>query len=215
MLMKATGLFGGTFDPVHVGHIELARLALEHFSLSEVIFIPAASPPHKSRKHLTAFHHRVAMLALAINGDSRLSISEVEKHLPPPTYTIDTLSYLLKQSPEETAYYFIIGLDAFLDIHTWKDYEKVISKVHFIVAARPGYTVVDLQECIASLNYERRGGYWYNGSSGRKIYYLDVESADISSTDIRKTAGTSRMPKNAVAPAVYEYIKHHKLYAEK
>ncbi|MBM9602772.1 nicotinate-nucleotide adenylyltransferase [Desulfopila inferna] len=211
--MRATGLFGGTFDPVHVGHIELARHALEYCRLAEVVFIPAASPPHKSRKHLTAFHHRVAMLTLATEGESRFSVCEVEKDLPPPTYTVDTLNHLLQKNTCATEYYFIIGIDAFLDIHTWKEYEKVIGQVHFIVAARPGYTVSDLQECIASLHYQKKVDHWYNASSKRKIYYLELELADVSSTDIRKTAGSSTLPKDAIAPAVFKYIKDHNLYS--
>jgi nicotinate-nucleotide adenylyltransferase len=211
--MRNTGLFGGTFDPVHIGHIELALYALKQCNLEKVIFIPAASPPHKTKRQLTAFHHRVAMLSLAIGDDKRFVISEIEKSIPPPSYTVDTLSYMLREKKEDTEYSFIIGIDAFLDIHTWKEYQKVIGSVHFIVASRPGYSAQDLQDCIASLNYEKKGDHWYNTSTNRNIYYLTLEIPDISSTEIRKKVGATDLPEDAIAPLVYKYIRENNLYA--
>lgn len=210
--MQCIGLLGGTFDPVHSGHLQLAGCAMELCHLDEIVFIPAASPPHKPQEKVSAFHHRVAMLKLALGGNPRFFISEIESTISPPTYTIDMFSYMLSGEETETDYYFILGLDAFLDIPSWKEYKKVIKSVHFIVSARPGFSEDAFLRCIKFLKYERYKEYWYNEASGRKVFFLNVRTTDISSSKLRMMMDEPGKAINYVPPAVLRYIKENHLY---
>ncbi len=134
--MKRIGLFGGTFNPVHCGHLELAEYARKEINLEAVIFIPSASPPHKTAHHIELFEHRVKMLRLALKDSDYFSVSEVEGLLSSPSYSIDMLDQIVQNTTNVVEYYFIIGIDAFLEIHLWKQFEEVLNSVHFIVAAR-------------------------------------------------------------------------------
>ncbi len=211
--MRSTGLLGGTFDPVHFGHLQLAGCAMKLCHLDEIVFVPAASPPHKTQEKVSAFHHRVAMLRLSLEGYSRYSISEIESTISPPTYTIDMFSYMLSGKKTDIDYYFILGLDAFLDIPNWKDYKDVIQSVHFIVSARPGFSEDAFLKCIKFLKYEKCKEYWYNEDSARKIFFLDIHTSDISSSKLRKMMDEPEKAKNFVHPAVLRYIKENHLYS--
>lgn len=213
--MRRVGLFGGTFDPVHLGHIELAEYALESCELDKVMFLPAAAPPHKFESVITSFQHRVQMIRLAIGADKRFSVSEIETHLTPPTYTIDTLKVLKASMPAGGELFFIIGSDAFLEIEYWKDHYSVLSQVHFIVVARSGDDSMQLLRSLSRLGYEKKDGYWYNGNTSKKIYFLDIDVAAISSSEIRAELRRGRSVDDMLDPAVKEYIQRHKLYTSK
>lgn len=210
--MPAVGLLGGAFDPVHKGHTTLARVAMQRCGLAEVVFIPSASPPHKSGRTITSFHHRLEMLRLATAGESRFKISEVEWYIPPPTYTIDMLSYLPDEENIGGEYHFIIGSDAFLELPTWKAYTRLLQRVHFIVVHRQGYEADDIDVYIQSLGYSQQGDHWRNTLSGKKIYYIEAKIPDVSSTQIRRTIGTEEFPKDCLSPRVYAYVQEHGLY---
>ena len=211
--MQQVGLLGGTFDPVHVGHLELGRLALQKCQLTKVVFIPSASPPHKLRCCITAFHHRVAMLRLAVAEESRFQVSEIEAQLRPPSYTIDTLTLLLGKETTQTEYYFIIGSDAFFDIQLWHEYRQVLAKVHVIIAARQGILQSELQDFIRSLGYKGQGDHWHNIHNGRKIILLNREVAPASSSAIRKDIRHDASISQDVPLTVQQYIRKHKLYS--
>src|SRR5271157_1266522 len=142
------GLFGGTFDPIHRGHLRVARAAAERFKLQEVWFVPAGIPPHKRRAPVTEFSHRYAMVSLALAGEKRFVPSLLEA--PDcktgtkdrrPSYSIETVRRVKKMLSERDRLYFLIGMDAFRDISTWYKAEALLHECDFIVAARPGYSL--------------------------------------------------------------------------
>ena len=210
--MKLVGLLGGTFDPVHCGHIELAGKAMAEFDLAKVLFLPTASPPHKRNANVASFEHRVKMILLAIQDDARFALLEIESKIPAPNYTVDTLSVLLRKKDPDNELVFIIGLDAFLEIHLWKDHEHVLSRIHFIIAARAGYKTDELHDYLKLLKYEKNGNYWCNDASHKKIYYLDCDITDVSSSVVRKKLSAGESLDEVVPPSVMEYIHNHKLY---
>lgn len=212
--MKRIGLFGGTFNPVHLGHLELAEYARDEINLDAVIFIPSASPPHKTQHQIQPFEHRVKMLSLALKDSDYFSISEVEGLLSSPSYSIDMLNQLLQITTDEVDYYFIIGIDAFLEIHLWKKFEEVLGSVHFIVAARCGIAKDTMERYISDLGYEKKEHCWYSFRNGKSIYYLEKMVKQISSSELRdkliQTIAIETLP-----PGVGNYIDMHGLYGRK
>ncbi len=210
--MSAVGLLGGAFDPVHKGHTSLAHVAMQRCGLVEVVFIPSASPPHKTGRKITSFHHRLEMLRLATMREERFTVSEIERYLPPPTYSIDMLSSLPDEESTGRQYHFIIGSDAFLEIPTWKAYPRLLQQVHFVVVHRQGYEAENIDAYIHSLGYLQDGDHWRNRISGRNLYYIEAEIPEVSSTQIRRTIGTEEFPEDCLQPQVYAYIQDHGLY---
>ena len=210
--MKLVGLLGGTFDPIHCGHIELAEKAMGEFGLVKVLFLPTASPPHKITENVGSFEHRVEMIRLAIKDDPRFALLEIESKIPAPNYTIDTLSLLLENNETENEYVFIIGVDAFLDIHLWKNYKHVLSTIHFIIASRAGYRRTELLDYLKLLKYKKNGNHWYNDVSLKKIYYLDCDITNISSSIIRKKLAAGESLDKVVPYSVRDYITQNNLY---
>lgn len=213
--MKNIGLLGGTFDPVHKGHIELADFAIKECGLSEVVFIPSAVPPHKNRKYVTSFHHRVEMLKIALKNRENYCISEIEAVLDPPSYTIDTLNLLQTGLKKAQEYYFIIGIDAFIEIHSWKQYEKVLKAVNFLVFARPGYDLSQLKNCVESFQYKKSEKNWEDMKSGKSVTYLEAEISDVSSSEIRAMLRNDEDTGDMVSHKVKEYIKRCMLYTSR
>ena len=133
------GLFGGTFDPIHIGHLRCAEEMLEIFDLNRIIFVPASRPPHKLNAAITPFYHREQMIRLAIEGNPAFSFSDVENRREGTSYSVETVEYLLdKYRLENLELYFILGQDAFHAIRTWKDWERLLLLCHFAVMTRPG-----------------------------------------------------------------------------
>jgi len=209
---RKIGILGGTFDPVHNGHLQLADYTIEYFGLAEILFVPSAAPPHKMKEKPASFTHRVAMLELAINGRKKFNVSAVEGTLASPSYTINTLQLFKNNSKTVIDYYFIIGIDAFLDISSWKDYRKVLEKIHFIVSARPGYDITKLDESMTALKYTKISDYWFNSVSGKKVFYMDVPISNVSSSDIREKLKKNSDVENMISNPVVEYIKRNSLY---
>ncbi|MEE4314592.1 MAG: nicotinate (nicotinamide) nucleotide adenylyltransferase, partial [Desulfofustis sp.] len=148
--MHITGLLGGTFDPVHNGHLQLAQAVLTRSAVDQVLFIPAASPPHKTDSALCPIEHRLEMVRRAIRRLQRCAISEREAFPGRPSYTIDTLQSLRADSHGERTFVFIIGGDAFLEIETWHRWPELLASTDFIVAVRRGSS---LQELITVLDH--------------------------------------------------------------
>jgi nicotinate-nucleotide adenylyltransferase len=210
--MKLVGLLGGTFDPVHYGHLELASKAMVEFNLAKVLFLPTASPPHKRNDIACSFEHRVAMIRRAIGDEARFALLEIEAGIPAPNYTVDTLSVLFEKDQGENEFVFIIGIDAFLEIHLWKDHERVLNSIHFIIAARAGYRRGELLDYLELLKYRKNGNHWFNDASLKKIYYLDCDIANISSSEIRRKIVAGESLEDIVPPSVRRYIDQYNLY---
>ena len=212
-MMTRFGLLGGTFDPIHDGHLQLARIAKEMCSLDKVVFIPAYHPPHKNIEQLTSFYHRVEMLKLAIGEEACYSISSLEKHLSPPTYTVDMLRAFQQHLNIKDETFFIIGVDAFLEIQSWKAFRSVLDATHFIVFPREGYTAEELHLLLLSFGYSRKANFWASGASGFKIYYLECHTIDVSSSAIRESLAGGDFANGFLGEPVKNYIQLHNLYA--
>lgn len=212
--MKKIGLFGGTFDPVHNGHLAVGQAVVDRFSLDEVVFIPAASPPHKPGEQISGFSHRLAMLKLAIAEKKCFSVSEIEAERSGPSFTIDTLALLQQRFDKEVSFFFITGLDAFAEIHTWKSYRKLLAATSFVVIDRPSHSCCDLKQIIAlrlAAYAEEEPGVWKSPWQSR-IYSLDMEPVHVSSTMIRERLKSGQTLKGLLPSSVETYIHSQNLY---
>ncbi|MBI5289466.1 MAG: nicotinate-nucleotide adenylyltransferase [Chloroflexi bacterium] len=190
------GILGGTFDPVHVGHLALAEAALWHFGLDLVLFVPASQPWRKTRE-ITSAEHRLAMLRLALAGKERFAISDVELRRSGPTYTADTLDDLAGERLDDE-FWFIAGADALADLPNWKDPERIAR--HAILAAAPR-NGADIERAIAAVP----------ALAGR-IEPFPLSRIDVSSTEIRRRVAASEPIDTLVPPGVAAYITQHGLY---
>jgi nicotinate-nucleotide adenylyltransferase len=220
------GLLGGTFDPIHRGHLAVARAAQERFSLGRVLFVPAGAPPHKLKQPLTPYAHRYAMVALATSGEKSFVPSDIESYEQldgKPSYSVDTVRRLKKQLKKSDRLFFIIGMDAFKDIATWRDPEALLKETEFIVVSRPGYS---LGEIGASLPEHLRPSAKVTKAlkhqpaigdivlPGATLHLLADVHEKISATQIRVAARTGRKLDALVGPAVAEYIRKTGLYKQ-
>ncbi len=230
------GLFGGTFDPIHRGHIALAQAAREQFGLARVLFVPAHIPPHKQKQPLSAFAHRYAMVTLATAGekvfipslleapseDPPLSPIKSAKPAPSPAnYTIDTVRRLKMSLKKIDQVFFLIGVDAFRDIAKWHESEALFAECEFIVASRPGYSLADIANSLPeklrpavhiTKPFEKqpaKGDLVWNGVA---IHVLDGVHQAISATAIREAVAAGKPLGKFVDPAVADYLKKTELY---
>jgi nicotinate-nucleotide adenylyltransferase len=212
VISQKIGLLGGTFDPIHYGHLQLAATALEECSLDKVVFIPSAQPPHKNGTLLTSFRHRLAMLTLAVQDRNGFECNDIEGTLPKPSYTIDTLQVLLKHYKSDCRLYFMIGADAFLDILTWKSHQEVLHSVNIILSQRKGYRGVQLSGLLKKLGYKPSEGSWHGDDGQKEIYILKKTPDDHSSSGIRTLIGEGESIQRFSPKSVIEYIHKYKLY---
>ncbi|WP_157074749.1 nicotinate-nucleotide adenylyltransferase [Thermovenabulum gondwanense] len=199
---KKIGLMGGTFDPIHYGHLVAAEEARINFNLSKVIFIPAGNPPHKKDYPVTDAEHRYIMTALAVNSNPFFEVSRVEIDREGYTYTVDTLKWFKEKYKDAVEIFFISGADAILDILTWKKVEEVMNYCTFIAATRPGYTSEQLERKVKEVKE----------IYGKEIFVLEVTGMAISSTEIRKKVKNGQSIKYLVPEAVEYYILKYNLY---
>lgn len=211
--MRKIGLLGGTFDPIHDGHLQLALAAKRELVLDCVLLMPAAGPPHKSSESVTSFVHRKEMLLLALAGIDGLKPCFIEGDLPTPSYTIDTVRLLQSDTAGQSEYYFIIGVDAFADLLSWKSYVELLRRVTLVVARRGGFTGADRLVAIAqSLGYIQKPDLWHSTGGLRNIYFLETRPVEISSSHIRDLLSEGYRKVAGVHPAVVDYAQNHKLY---
>lgn len=211
------GLFGGTFDPIHIGHLRCAAEMLELFALNRILFVPASRPPHKLEGAITPFRHREQMIRLAIEGNPDFSFSDVEHRRDGVSYSVETVEQILEHYRiDHLELYFILGQDAFHAIRTWKNWERLLLLCHFAVMTRPGYERQPL-ETILTPEFASRftpdepaGGY--RGPGGRMLYFRQVTFLDVASSDIRKRAREGRSIHYLVPEPVRRYIVRNSLY---
>ena len=211
-------LYGGTFDPVHAGHLEVARGVSQLFEIEKVLFIPAQMAPHKIGRPVTEPIHRYAMLALATQGDSRLAISTFELDAPDRRYTVETIEHFQRVLGDSTELFFIMGADSWSEITTWREWERLLAMTNHVVVTRPGYEPLTrhggkVSERIADV----RGSDAPLASiidSKKKIFFTDVVMKDVSATNIRRLASEGRVEELAgrVPGPVFEYIKKYGIY---
>jgi len=227
-------LFGGTFDPIHTGHVQAARAAARMFRLDQVLFIPTGKPPHKHGDRLTPFPHRYGMTVLACAGDRRLipSLLEAPTAEDKPFYSIDTVRKARRSLHENDRLFFLIGVDAFLELPHWKEYRRLMDLVDFIVVSRPGFDADEIRKVVpeemtrpgAALHHPvvpssvRRG---LRGGAGRldtirlrksTLYVLRGVHMHVASHAIRKAIGSGRSVTGLVPRLVEEYILKEGLY---
>lgn len=218
-------LFGGTFDPVHLGHLAVARAAAEKFGLGRVYFAPADLPPHKQKRRLTDFQHRFAMLALATADDPRFVPSLLDAHTGHPNYSINTVRRLKSTLKKTDKLYFLIGIDAFKDISTWRQPVELLSEVEFIVVSRPGHSLADVGRALPEplrptdlmlRTMRRQQAEGTIALMGATIHLLGAVREKVSSTQIRAAAANKSLKQLSryVPSLVAEYIKKENLYLD-
>jgi len=203
-MQERIGILGGTFNPVHLGHLVMAQDALEQFTLSRVLFLPASIPPHKVGTRVVSAEHRLAMLRLAVEPDPRFEVCEEEIRRSGVSYTIDTIRRLKELHPG-AALFFIIGSDTLRELHTWKDIHTLLELCDFITLARPGFAVDNLNSAQLRLKDP-----WPERLARNVILGHLVE---ISSTDIRIGAERGRSIRYLVPEPVERYIHDTRLYS--
>lgn len=216
---RATGLLGGTFDPIHCGHLDAALAVRRALRLDEVLLVPGGVSPHRRTPPRASSFHRFAMVALASADAEGLLASDLELAEPGPSYTARTLDRLLQHGYSPSQLFFITGADAFADIAAWYDYPAVLERGHFVVVSRPGHPVAHLRQrlpALASRMREVSGGRKANASvirpSAPAIFLLEVATADVSSTEIRRRVAHSQPIDGLTPPMVDAYIRRHRLY---
>lgn len=210
-------MYGGTFDPVHIGHLEIARRVSEVFEIDKVVFIPAQMAPHKIGRPVTPSVHRYAMLALATQNDPQLSISTFELDDPDRRYTVDTVAHFQRTLADETELFFIMGADSWSEITTWREWERLLTMTNHIVVTRPGYEpALTHVGAVGERIVDLRGGVTKATMSRRTpgIYFTDVVMKDVSATRIRRLASEDRTDEltDLLPTPVLEYIKKYGIY---
>ena len=198
------GIFGGTFDPVHFGHLALAEECLAVAGLDEVWLVPAASPPHKGGKKLSRFDQRKEMLELAIAGNEKFKVEPMEADRPGPSFTIDTLEEIQKRKPNDELF-LIIGGDSALEFSTWKDPAKIASLATIMVRIRPGVIMPTEQEFISQLGKEL-------GVQPKVIFVAGPPYLDVSSSLLKERVSNNKSIRYLLPRAVEVYIQQKKLY---
>ena len=210
------GLFGGTFNPVHWGHLRAAEEIREGFNLERVVFIPTNISPHKASRELIAAHYRLHMLEQAVNSNPYFCASDLELQRCGESYSVETISYFRQNYQDALMPFFIVGVDAFLEINTWKNFRELFSLCNFIVMTRPGYEVRTAEEFIPN---EIMQDFTYKPDEKRFIhssqfstYITEITALDISSQAIRTHIKNGRSVKYLVPEVVETYIGEHNFY---
>jgi len=229
------GILGGSFDPIHRGHLALARAAADRFSLRQVLFVPASVPPHKQQEPLTPFIHRYAMVALATEEEKRFVPSLLESPVPeapagrskradgPLTvnYTIDTVRRVKQTLKKSDHLFFLIGIDAFREIATWHEATALLAECAFIVASRPGYSLRDVAESLpeglrppASVTkpFHKQPATGDLVLPGVTLHLLEAVHQNVSATAVRAAAAQGKPLSRWLDPLVAEYIRKTELY---
>jgi nicotinate-nucleotide adenylyltransferase len=216
-MKERIGLFGGTFDPIHCGHIRAAGEVLKRFSLDKVLFIPSFIPPHKGRTGIAPACDRLRMVELACREEPRFAASSIEVDAGEKSYSIITLEKVKRIYPGAWTF-FVLGVDAFLEIETWRDHERVLEECLFIVMTRPGYRLEQADRVLGGLCGEKVHHVSKSEKIGedlfgaRRIFFLPIPALDISSTEVRRRIKTGETINGLVPEAVGDYIRSHYLY---
>jgi nicotinate-nucleotide adenylyltransferase len=192
-----TGILGGTFDPIHLGHLEAAEAARQTLQLDTVLLVPSRTPPHRSAEPRASVFHRFAMTALSA-GERRMLASDLELRREGPSYTALTLEALHRDGYAPSQLFFITGSDAFAEIPTWYDYPRLFELSNFAVVSRPGYAIVTPRSPMTN--------------SSTSVFVVEASTPNVSSTEIRRRVAAGESIRDLVAPSVADHIERHRLY---
>ena len=218
---KRLGLLGGTFNPIHNGHLAIARQTREALGLDRILFIPTGDPPHKFHENLAPAKDRYEMVRLAITSDPLFSISDVELRRAGKSYSIDTIRVVRQEYGGDATLFFLIGLDAFLDLPSWREPETLLGLCSFVVISRPGLSFQSLSTMtllpplpigsLADMDAGRQS-IWQMEIGKQRLICLRLPPSEVSASDIRKRIGQNMPVANLLPPLVESYILHHHLY---
>ena len=207
------GVFGGTFDPVHYGHLDAVSAARAALALEEIVFVPSKDPPHRSVRPHASEHHRLALVALAINGHDGYRVSDTELIRDGRSYTVETLRQLHEAGWAAWQIFFIIGTDAFAEIAAWREFATVFDLAHFVVIARPGTTIEAAVTNTPELRPRvRPASQSFANGPATGIFIVETTTRDVSSTLIRERLVNGRGIDDLVPSAVARHIVAHHLY---
>ena len=198
------GILGGTFDPIHVGHLEAAIVAGRAFSLDKVLLMPSRTPPHRATEPRASVFHRFAMAALAA-AERDLTVSDLEVRRDGPSYTVETLEALHRDGVAPSDLFFITGTDAFADVAMWHDYPRILQLANFIVVSRPG-------SARASELIRNDHSTPERNPTAPAVFSVEADTPDVSSTEIRRRVGAGDSLDGFVPPSVAGHIRRHRLY---
>jgi nicotinate-nucleotide adenylyltransferase len=219
-MTERIGLFGGTFDPIHLGHIRAAREVLEKFALDRILFIPSFIPPHKEREGMAPARDRLRMVELACAGEPRFAASSIEVDAGGRSYSILTLERIRALHPEARIF-LILGADAFLEIGTWREHQRVLDEALFIVITRPGARLADAAGAITGPLRSRVRAIAEGETvdetalADHRIFLLPIRALDVSSTEVRRRVRAGEAVAGLVPEAVGDYIRSHELYRDR
>jgi nicotinate-nucleotide adenylyltransferase len=216
--VSGVGIFGGTFNPIHLGHLRAAEEVREAHGLTEVRLVPAALPPHKEIAGLAGAAHRLRMIELAVDGVPGFRVSRLELERPGLSFSVDTLRAVRAEVGEAERVVFILGFDAFRDFHTWKEHAAIFSLCDVVVVTRPPAPALLSHE---EIPLAARESFWYDSSSevfrhrsGHVLTLQRITALDISAASIRARVAAGRSIRFLVPPAVDAYIAAHRLYRQ-
>lgn len=211
-MTRRVGILGGTFDPIHCGHLDVGRAGETALALTNVLVVPSNTPPHRPQP-VASSYHRFAMAALAILGRPRWRASDLELLAAAPSYTSATLDRLHAAGYAAVELFFLVGADTFAEIATWKDYPAILDRAHFAVVSRPGMMATELPRHLPDLVDRMTGpGDGALAAARPSIFLIDAPTADVSATAIRGRRGDGQSIAGLVPPAVQQHIEQHGLY---
>lgn len=199
--VRKIGIMGGTFDPIHYGHLVTAQEAHYQFNLDKVLFMPTGIPPHKNKDDISEASQRYLMTVMATSDNEAFEVSDLEVKKETPSYTVETLTALRKIYPQ-SEFYFITGADAILEMSTWKDPEKALALTKFVAATRPGYSLAKFGDSLEKIN------------PAPAVYELEVPALSISSTDIRRRVREDKPIRYLLPDKVWRYIYSKGFYSD-
>lgn len=216
MSERRIGAYGGTFDPVHNGHMEVARAVSHEFELDRMLLIPAHRPPHKDARSISDAYHRYAMLVLATLDDPQMSVSTIELEAPDKPYSFETVERLALSYGPQTELFFVVGADSFEEINTWREPARLLSGANLVAVTRPGYEVrtSHLSEPMRASIIDLRGANDLDREhrSGYRVYLTDCANTDVSSTEIRRRVRAGESIADFVPARVASYVEKYRLY---
>jgi nicotinate-nucleotide adenylyltransferase len=218
MSERRIGVYGGTFDPIHCGHLEVGRGVVRQFALDELLIVPAHRPPHKTSRVIADAYHRYAMAAIATLDDERLKVSTVELEAPERPYTFETLERLRNAYGPRAGLFFVMGADSFEELNLWREPGRMLDSANLIVITRPRHAL-ELEHLPARfaarlIDWRGSGDESAAAASAGSVYLTDVVNMDVSSTDIRRRVRDGEPIDRDVPPRVADYIRKYALYRQ-